>query len=86
MVYDLGEFKGELFRMNLSCVSKVTKSDCLFFKVAGKSILSKGVPIPKPSHACEFMHVHVLYVQQSLVVWCPEKFKHWRRPCYLAAL
>lgn len=38
LAYGIGEFKGELYRMNLSCsnVSEVSESRlCLFFKVAG---------------------------------------------------
>ena len=45
LAYDLEEFKGEMFRMTLSCRpdSEVPTSGCLFFKVFGRSNLTKGL-------------------------------------------
>ena len=41
--YNIDEFRGELYRMNVTCLENGTKeSGCLFFKVIGESNVTKG--------------------------------------------
>ena len=41
--YSIDEFRGELYRMNVTCSENGAKeSGCLFFKVIGESNVAKG--------------------------------------------
>ena len=44
VVYNIEDFKGELYRMNVTCNSSdnITRRGCLFFKVIGVSNITRG--------------------------------------------
>ena len=45
LAYSVTEYIGELYRMNLSCSGGgLPESGCLFFKVGGRTNLTKGKP------------------------------------------
>ena len=44
LAYDFEEYKGELYRMNLSCSGEgLPESGCLFFKVTGQTNIADGI-------------------------------------------